>query len=164
MNYKSTLPNDDLGGAISTARPRARFDVLNHGKPFMNMTSKIVAASLGVALIAGCASAGNERMKSQTQSSIASQMTEGTTTKTQVEANLGSPSTVSFTDSGNEIWTYKYAHATSHAINFVPVVNLFARGADVNTKELVILFSKDSVVTKYTMRESQNVVKAGIAE
>ena len=130
----------------------------------MNIPTSIVAAMLGVALISGCASAGNERMKNQTQSSVASQMTEGTTTKAQVETNLGSPSAVSFTDSGNEIWTYKYAHATSHARNFIPVVNLFTRGADVDTKELVILFNRDSVVTKYTMRESQNVVKAGIAE
>jgi outer membrane protein assembly factor BamE (lipoprotein component of BamABCDE complex) len=130
----------------------------------MNFTTKIFAASLGVALISGCASAGNERIKNETQSSVASRMTEGSTTKEQVETNLGSPSAVSFTDSGNEIWTYKYAHATSHAQNFIPVVNWFSRGADVNTKELVVLFDKDSVVTKYTMRESQSVVRSGIAE
>jgi outer membrane protein assembly factor BamE (lipoprotein component of BamABCDE complex) len=130
----------------------------------MNIILKTIVAMLGVALIGGCASAGNERIKNQTQSSVASQMTEGTTTKAQVETNLGSPSAVSFTDSGNEIWTYKYAHATSHARNFIPVVNLFTRGVDVDTKELVVLFNRDNVVAKYTMRESQNVVKSGIAE
>jgi len=130
----------------------------------MNVNTKFIAALFCIVLVSGCASAGNQRLKDQTQSSVASQLTEGTTTKFQVEANLGSPNAVSFTDSGNEIWVYRYAHATSHAQNFIPVVNLFSRGEDVNVKELVILFNKDGVVTKYKMRETQSEVKAGIAQ
>lgn len=130
----------------------------------MKTNTKLILSVLILAAIGGCASSGNQMIKDQTQTSIAGQIKDGVTTKDQVQSNLGSPSTVSFTDSGNEIWTYKYSHATSHAQNFIPIVNLFARGADVDTKELVILFNSDSVVTKYTMRESQNVVKAGIAE
>lgn len=113
--------------------------------------------------LASCATAGNERIKAENQTTIASKLTEGKTTKQEVEANLGSASSVSFTDSGNEIWTYKHARATPNATSFIPIVSIFTRGAEVKTKELIILFDKNGVVTKYTMRETVEEVKQGIA-
>ena len=123
-----------------------------------------LAAVALLALLGGCATAGNERMKDQTQASMAQQLTEGKTTKSEVIPALGNADNVSFTDSGNEIWTYRYSRATPHAQNFIPVVSLFSRGADVKTKEVVILFNKDGIVSKYTMRETENSVKSGLAQ
>lgn len=123
-----------------------------------------LAAVAVIALLGGCATAGNEKMKDQTQASMAQQLTEGKTTKQEVQAALGNADSVSFTDSGNEIWTYRHSRATPHAQNFIPVVSLFSRGADVKTKEVVILFSKEGIVSKYTMRETENTVKAGLAQ
>jgi outer membrane protein assembly factor BamE (lipoprotein component of BamABCDE complex) len=116
-----------------------------------------------VALLAGCATSGNEKLKDHTQSSISQRITEGKTTKNEVTAALGQPAAVSFTDGGNEIWTYKHARATPQAQNFIPFVGLISSGADVKTKELVLMFNKDGVVTKYTMRETEEVVKSGLA-
>ncbi|SFO03885.1 outer membrane protein assembly factor BamE domain-containing protein [Nitrosospira briensis] len=126
---------------------------------------KIVKGFAGAAvvtLLAGCATAGNEKLKDHTQSTISQRITEGRTTKNQVIAALGQPSVVSFTDAGNEIWTYKHARATPQAQNFIPLVGLFSSGADVKTKELVVMFNKDEVVSKYTMRETDEVVKSGL--
>ena len=125
-----------------------------------------VAAPLliSVLLLSGCASYGNQKIKDQTQASISQTLTEGKTTKAEVKTALGNADAVSFTDSGNEIWTYKFTKQTPHARNFIPVVNWFSRGADLKTKEVVIMFDKNNIVSKYTMRESEDVIKAGIAE
>jgi outer membrane protein assembly factor BamE (lipoprotein component of BamABCDE complex) len=120
--------------------------------------------SLAVAiLIAGCATSGNEKLKDHTQLSISQQITEGKTTKKEVTAALGQPTTVSFTDAGNEIWTYQHARATPQARNFIPFARLISSAADVKKKELVIMFNKNEVVSKYTMRETEEVVKRGLA-
>ena len=130
----------------------------------MKSASVLLCSVASVGIATGCASSGDRAIKDQTQASVAATLTEGVTTKADVQAHLGSPSGISFTDSGREIWTYKYQHATSHAQNFVPFVNWFTNGADVDTKQLVILFNDQGVVSKYTLNESQNVVKRGVAE
>lgn len=127
---------------------------------------KIAKSLIGIALIAllaGCATSGNEKLKDHTQSSISQQITEGKTTKSQVTSALGQPVSVSFTDAGNEIWTYRYARATPQARNFIPFARLVSSAADVKTKELVIMFNKDDVVAKYTLRETEEVIKSGLA-
>ena len=128
----------------------------------MKMAKSFAGVAL-VALLAGCATSGNEKLKEYTQSSISQKITEGKTTKNEVTAAMGQPAAVSFTDAGNEIWTYRHARATPQAQNFIPLVGLISSGADVKTKELVIMFNKNDVVSKYTLRETEEVVKRGLA-
>lgn len=128
----------------------------------MNTRAKLLIVAGVAVLAAGCASGGNTRLRDQTQESVSQQITEGKTSKSDVKKVMGDASTVSFTDSGNEIWTYKYARATPKAQNFIPVVNLFSRGADLKAKELVILFDKEGLVTRYTMRETTDELKQGL--
>jgi len=117
-----------------------------------------------VALVLGaCASAGNMALKDENEKSVAARVVEGKTTKQEVQAAYGQPTQTTFTDGGNEIWTYRYAYATPKAINFVPVVGIFAGGADVQTKELVVMFDKANVVMKFSMREAQQEVSRGTA-
>jgi outer membrane protein assembly factor BamE (lipoprotein component of BamABCDE complex) len=125
--------------------------------------AKSFAGIAMIALLAGCATSGNEKLKEHTQSSISQQITEGKTTKNDVTAALGQPTSVSFTDAGNEIWTFRHARATPQARNFIPFARLVSSAADVKTKELVIMFNKNDVVSKYTMRETEEVVKSGLA-
>lgn len=113
-------------------------------------------------LLAGCATSGNVKMKDQTQSSISQQITEGKTTKSELIQALGQPTTVSFTDGGNEVWTYKHSREVSHVRNFIPYVNMISSGADTTTKELVVMFNKNDVVSKYTMREIQGTSNQGV--
>ena len=51
--------------------------------------------------------------------------------------------------------------ATPKAVNFVPIVGIFAGGADIQSKELVVMFDKNDVVAKFSMRESQQEVSRG---
>jgi outer membrane protein assembly factor BamE (lipoprotein component of BamABCDE complex) len=102
-------------------------------------------------------------LKDENEKSVATRVIEGKTTKQEVQAAYGQPTQTTFTDGGNEIWTYRYAYATPKAINFVPVVGIFAGGADVQTKELVVMFDKANVVMKFSMREAQQEVSRGTA-
>jgi hypothetical protein len=117
-----------------------------------------------VIVLGACATAGNERLKEQTPESVAQLIQEGRTTKAEVLKSLGNADHVSFTDSGNEIWTYRYARATPQGRNFIPFVSMFSRGYDVATKELVVMFGATGTVNKMTMRESQDVRRQGLLE
>lgn len=120
-----------------------------------------VVVTLGVS---GCVSTGNTVMKTQTTDTIANAIVNGKTTKQQVASVFGSADNVSFTDSGNEVWTYRHSKSKPMARNFIPYVGLFSSGANIQTKELVILFDKNGVVTNHTFRETANQSKAGILE
>lgn len=115
----------------------------------------------GVIILTGCATAGNARLETQTKESVSSMIKEGVTTKAQVQAALGDANSISFTDAGNEIWTYSFSRTKSKARNFIPYANIFSSGADTHTKEIVIFF-KDNVVGKYTMRDTDTETRTGL--
>ncbi|WP_186087384.1 outer membrane protein assembly factor BamE domain-containing protein [Burkholderia gladioli] len=124
----------------------------------------LIATLSAATLLTGCATTGNEHLESATQTSVQSQITQGKSTKQDVQNAFGSPNKTTFTDSGFEIWTYELAHATPHAINFVPIVGAFAHGADVRKKTLTVLFDDSGVVKKYTFAETTDVAKGGIGQ
>ncbi|WP_257744788.1 outer membrane protein assembly factor BamE [Burkholderia glumae] len=130
---------------------------------FAKQTLLITTISAAV-LLAGCATTGNERLEAASQASVQAQIQQGKTTKHEVQDAFGSPNKTTFTDSGLEIWTYELAHATPHAINFVPIVGAFAHGADVRKKTLTVLFDDNGTVKKYTFAETTDVAKGGIGQ
>ena len=117
-----------------------------------------------VILLGACATAGNERLRDQTPESMAQLIQEGRSTQAEVLKALGQADHVSFTDSGNEIWTYRYARATPQGRNFIPFVGMFSRGYDVATKELVVMFGTAGTVSKMTLHESQDVRRQGLLQ
>ncbi|MGS1035782.1 outer membrane protein assembly factor BamE domain-containing protein [Burkholderia glumae] len=130
---------------------------------FAKQTLLITTISAAV-LLAGCATTGNERLEAASQASVQTQIQQGKTTKQEVQDAFGSPNKTTFTDSGLEIWTYELAHATPHAINFVPIVGAFAHGADVRKKTLTVLFDDNGTVKKFTFAETTDVAKGGIGQ
>jgi uncharacterized protein YceK len=112
--------------------------------------------------LAGCASVGNEQIRSENQESIDSKLIKGKTTKGEVRSLLGAADDTSFTDGGNEIWKYRHLVSTAKAVNFVPIVNLFAAGADQDKKEIVVLFDKNGVLANYTFSQTKGEVRQGI--
>lgn len=128
-----------------------------------NRTQYIVAAVLTALVLTGCASTGNIVMKEQNQQTIEQVITKGQTTKQDIATHFGSADSISFTDSGKEIWTYRHSRSKPMARNFIPY-NFFSFGENIQTKELVILFDSEGVVSNYTFRETANQSKAGLAE
>ncbi|MEI8324608.1 MAG: hypothetical protein WCH44_04450 [Betaproteobacteria bacterium] len=127
-------------------------------KPSTFIISVAVVACLG-----GCATSGNEHLKDQTSSTIHDSIFEGVSTKDSIRASMGEATTVTFTDGGNEVWTYHYARSVPQLHSFIPYVNLVSSVADVKSKELVVMFDKNNVVAKYVMREVSSVKKVGLA-
>lgn len=123
----------------------------------------IVLAAVAALTLTGCASTGNVAMKEQNQQTIEQVITKGQTTKQDIAKHFGLADSVSFTDSGKEIWTYRHSRSKPMARNFIPY-NFFSLGENIQTKELVILFDDKGVVSNYTFRETANQSKAGLAE
>jgi outer membrane protein assembly factor BamE (lipoprotein component of BamABCDE complex) len=122
---------------------------------------KFVWLIAAVLLVSGCASAGNEKVRTETMDTVGAKVTKGVTTKDQVKGLYGEPSSVSLTDAGSEVWKYEYAHATATAVSFVPVVGMFAGGANVNKNEVVFIFDKNNVMQNYTVHASQSETHRG---
>jgi outer membrane protein assembly factor BamE (lipoprotein component of BamABCDE complex) len=113
--------------------------------------------------LAGCALSGNVRVRDETSDTVASKVTKGVTTEAQVKVMFGEPSDVSLTDQGSEVWKYVYAHATAKPINFVPIVGLFAGGADGTKNELVFIFDSQKVLLNYTVHASEMELTRNLA-
>ncbi len=128
----------------------------------MKLATLIISVA-AVALLGGCATSGNEHLKNQTSSTIHESIFEGVTTKDLIRASMGEATTVTFTDGGNEVWTYRYDRSVPQLHSFIPYVNLVSQVADVKSKELVVMFDKNNVVSKYVMREVSSVKKIGLA-
>ena len=122
---------------------------------------KFIGLLFSVALIAGCASAGNEKVRTETMDTVSAKVTKGVTTKNQVKALYGEPGSVSLTDAGSEVWHYEYAHAVANGASYVPIVGLFAGGANVTKNEVVFIFDKDNVMQNYTVHASESMVHRG---
>ena len=126
------------------------------------MKKMALAVALAVTFT-GCASSGNQKLKSETETSVQSKIHEGKTTKVEVKTLFGSPDAVSYTDGGNEIWKYSFAKVKVNGTSFIPFYGLFHNGTNGTKKELTILF-KDNTVQKYTMAESAINTKSGWAD
>ena len=118
---------------------------------------------LCAALLAqGCATVGNDSLRTESESSVNAKLTEGKTTKAEVKGLFGSPFETSYTDGGLEIWKYEVSKMTADAISFIPIVHLFAASSTGTKKELTILFDGNGVIKKYNMSESPIKVRTGL--
>ena len=109
--------------------------------------------------LAGCTGAGNESIKNASEAQVKKQITEGITTKDQVQAMFGSPIKTSYTDNGSLIWTYQFDDTTALTPQTIGSV-LFTWGlAGTKTKgtrnELVVLFDENNLVKKFNMSNSK---------
>jgi outer membrane protein assembly factor BamE (lipoprotein component of BamABCDE complex) len=129
-------------------------------KGHVRTIGRIVAVSV-IASVAACASSGNQFLKDADSSKVDGLVVDGKSKKADVKAAFGDPNDTSYTDSGNEIWKYVYAKATATAASFIPIVGIFAGGADVDKKELVIFFDKDGTVVRHSLTFSKEEVKRG---
>jgi hypothetical protein len=128
------------------------------------MKKRSFAALLVAAIVlTGCASAGNQTLKDADQQQIDQRIIAGKTTKADVIAYLGNAESISFTDSGNEIWTFTYARAQAKGVNFIPVVGAFIGGQTLHKKQTVILFDARGVVKKATFSDTTDEVRTGLA-
>jgi outer membrane protein assembly factor BamE (lipoprotein component of BamABCDE complex) len=114
------------------------------------------------ALLAGCASVGNQSIADASVESVSQQIVKGRTTQAQVRQAYGDPMKTSFTDSGNETWEYDFSRLRSKPVNFIPYVNVIYSGAEGEKKSLVIFFDKHKIVQQFTVSTSQVDISRGL--
>ena len=105
-----------------------------------------------VLAISGCASHGNRSIARATQENVGANVEIGKTTKADVKLAYGSPLTVGFTDSGNEIWRYAFARGRA---------NWFTGNITTQGKELVFFFDKAGIVRNYSFTDPQVETRTG---
>ena len=127
-----------------------------------NMYILKVVFILGVAsMFSACASGGATQLRNVNEASAKEKIQAGYG-KEQVKSAVGDPTSVAFTDSGQEIWTYDFSSVQSKPQNFIPVVGLFVSGVEGEKKTLVILFDKNDLVQKHTFSTSSIDQRTGI--
>ena len=81
----------------------------------------VAAAALLTAALAGCASGGNEVLRSQDANAVDQNIIDGRTTRSEVERIYGPPNATSFANAQTDIWIYRSVRSTAKAENFIPM-------------------------------------------
>lgn len=109
---------------------------------------------LGV-LLSACATSNYEVGNNFTAEQV-ERVKEGITTKGQVMSSFGSPTTISKSSDGREVWLYQYISTSSKAQSMIVVMNVETTS---ESKMLTITF-KDDLVEKYLYTESPSTTKS----
>jgi hypothetical protein len=117
-----------------------------------------------VSILGGCASRGNEVLRSQDLTTVNANIIDGKTTQQEVQSLYGVPVKKHFISEKNEVWTYAWARATAQGQNFIPIIGPFVRGYDVRKKELIVVFNENNVVARHTMTDINDTVKSGLID
>lgn len=100
----------------------------------------LIAASL----LCGCASTGNNF-----DSRKISDIKKGETTKDQLIQMFGQPAQRGMNSEGGTTMVWMYTEATIKGATFVPIVGLFAGGADTKNKMLTVRLNSTNTVASY---------------
>lgn len=114
------------------------------------MNAKLILVALFVGALSGCATIGREVTTEQTQ-----QFQKGKTTATEVVRALGAPTSKAVDSEGRQTLSYVFSHSQLRAASFIPIVGIFAGGADGRTSVAAFVFSKDGVLIDYMVSQSQ---------
>ncbi|QTF10883.1 hypothetical protein HC231_19255 [Brenneria izadpanahii] len=104
---------------------------------------------------------GNQSIKNETQQSIASKITNGRTTKSDIERQFGEPTRKTALDSNEDMWLYSIMNSNMSAISYIPIVGIFSNGTDVKSKSLTVTFKGDKV-ENCSFSESNDSVHNGL--
>ncbi len=130
------------------------------------MIARLGLLFLGAVLLSGCVSSGNPDLR---KDELVSQIKLGMTTKDEVRKLFGTP-TVMSRHSGTpfptlpgypenslnyEIWNYTHMDMAVTPITFVPIVGLFAGGANSEMNQLTLTFDDKGIVRGITTGQTR---------
>lgn len=117
---------------------------------------KWLVAAMCVALV-GCASTGVKVRPEQMAT-----LKKGETTREQVVATFGQPTSIVTHSDGKAILVYSHADAKFKASTFIPIVGLFAGGMDVTGSVVHMTFDAQGKLVDYTSSQSVNNTGYGL--
>ena len=83
-----------------------------------------------------------------------SKLKKGETTQSQAVSILGNPVTTAKSSYGTTL-IYSYGEYSARAASFIPVVGMFAGGADVRSSAVILRFDTNNVLADITSTQSQ---------
>src|SRR5208283_6056679 len=124
---------------------------------------KIVTLLAIIIFLTGCVTMGR-----QIDASAVDKIIQGKTTRDEVIALLGPPSTVSKNSNGTMVFVYSYVSATPKPESFIPLVGVFVSGSNVESQMVSVTFGGNNIVKNVTstysaMESSMNGVTGGNA-
>jgi outer membrane protein assembly factor BamE (lipoprotein component of BamABCDE complex) len=117
---------------------------------------KSVFAALLCAALAGCMSTGVEVRPDQT-----ADFRNGVTTRADVLARLGAPTTQATLPDGSTMLVYAFSAAQARPASFIPIVGAFAGGADARSSMASFQFAPDGVLKSSSSSSSQSGSQLG---
>jgi hypothetical protein len=108
-----------------------------------------ICVVIAILAVAGCYSGGVKVTEKQIQA-----FKPGVTTYAQVVKDLGPPTTVTAKSDGTRSATYTYVMAKAKAASFIPVVGIFAGGADTRTTNTTFNFDKAGTLIDFSTSDS----------
>ncbi|MCI2809392.1 hypothetical protein [Eoetvoesiella caeni] len=111
-----------------------------------------------VALLVGCASSGVRVTDDQV-----SKFTKGQTTKTEVIAALGQPTTTMRQSDGTVTVVYNYVESSARPETYIPFVGAFIGGADSRSNMATLRFDANDTLIDYSTAQSQYGTGLGAA-
>lgn len=126
------------------------------------MKKQIISISVCTVLlgVTGCASVGNASVSNESQQSVAQKVTTGKTTKNEVRAMYGEPTSTSSGSGGTESWTYSYSDTKGDPKKFIPLVGIFIADSDkLKVRVLEFTFNKNGTVAAYNFTNQNTEIK-----
>lgn len=128
------------------------------------MNTKLLAIAFsGTLLLSGCATVGNHKLASMDTSVAQSTIVKGKSTKNDVIALLGEPTSESPANGSiSERWVYSSSHAVPQGSNFIPFAVLFYNAQNITSKAVVVDFDENGIVKDFSAKERESKVTGGI--
>lgn len=124
----------------------------------MKIFIRVSFAVLFLVSLLSCANHGSTVLKNLKESDVNANIVVGKTTRNQVRSMFGSPLETTYTDSGLEIWKYRFEDTTGWNAGNIASQTLtlgLAGSKRVGTeKELIILYNDDYTVKRFNMSSS----------
>lgn len=119
---------------------------------------KTIITALTALMLTACASSGVRVTDEQM-----AQFHEGQTTKQEVIAALGQPTTTMRNADGTTMLMYTYAEARTRGSTFIPIVGAFVGGVDTRSNNVMLTFDQQGVLKTTSSSSSQYGTATGIA-
>lgn len=119
--------------------------------------TRFIFLSLMCVFFVGCASYG-----SKIDENVISKIEKGVTTEAQVYSMLGNPMSMGLSSDGKKFLMYMFTESQVKAATLIPVVGLFAGGADARSQMLQIWLDDNGVVTNFAYNTSNTELNTGL--
>jgi outer membrane protein assembly factor BamE (lipoprotein component of BamABCDE complex) len=113
---------------------------------------------LMLTFLGGCATIGTEIDPAKI-----SAFEKGKTTRAEVEAAIGSPSSVTTLADGNVVAGYMFIHSRTRAATFIPIIGAFAGGSDTRSQIFSIKYDSAGIFQNSTSSIAQSGIGMGLA-